>query len=776
MSRLHLVSPIVLILVSFAPAVGADLPGKSSSALPIVRQVELQPLKAHVKRVVQALELLGNPLTPEQQSALKAALDDTTPSSLPAIQAVLDPLCLVGVNINAESRVKVAPGQASKELTQHGWRVFLVKVHNEAGVTAALRASSPNAAPQVARSSGKPNAEAAISPAELADRWLDVAMFDSQPMNANLSGLPLEYRIIELYSRDAGRREAKIAFDVGQGTQDLGFRNEVNLLFDCRPAVKVTLEVLDEDGHPTTGQFVFRDRRGRVYPSKARRLAPDLFFHDQIYRANGENVLLPPGDFEVSYTRGPEYRILKRNITVPAASEHQERFKVERWIKMADLGWYSGDHHVHSAGCAHYEAPTEGVTPADMIRHIVGEDLNVGCVLSWGPCWYYQKQFFEGGVSQLSTPQNLMRYDVEVSGFPSSHAGHLCLLRLTEDDYPGTTKIEEWPSWDLPVLRWGKEQGGVVGFSHSGWGLQSIAHRLPNYEMPKFDGIGANEYIVDVVHGVCDFISAVDTPILWELNIWYHTLNCGYSARISGETDFPCIYGERVGLGRSYVKLSGKSGQALNYDDWVTGIRDGRSYVGDGLSHLIDFRVRDGDRSLGVGEPGNGGRASVLAAKKGDKLKVTARVAAFLDETPNDIVRRTPLDQKPYWHLERARIGNSRRVPLELIVNGQGVEKREIEADGEIRDVEFNYQPSGSCWIALRVFASSHTNPVFVELDGAPIRASRRSAQWCLDAVDVCWQKKSPAIREGAERDAAAEAYEVARQAYRKILDECEAP
>ena len=26
----------------------------------------------------------------------------------------------------------------------------------------------------------------------------------------------------------------------------------------------------------------------------------------------------------------------------------------------------------------------------------------------------------------------------------------------------------------------------------------------------------------------CDFISAVDTPIVWELNIWYHTLNCGY--------------------------------------------------------------------------------------------------------------------------------------------------------------------------------------------------------------------------------------------------------
>ena len=54
-----------------------------------------------------------------------------------------------------------------------------------------------------------------------------------------------------------------------------------------------------------------------------------------------------------------------------------------------------------------------------------------------------------------------------------------------------------------------------------------------------------------------DFISAVDTPYVWELNIWYHTLNVGFRTRISGETDFPCIYGERVGLGRTYVKLDG---------------------------------------------------------------------------------------------------------------------------------------------------------------------------------------------------------------------------
>ena len=80
--------------------------------------------------------------------------------------------------------------------------------------------------------------------------------------------------------------------------------------------------------------------------------------------------------------------------------------------------------------------------------------MSVACS-SWGPCWYTQKQFFEGRASALSTEDYLMRYDVEVSGFPSSHAGHLCLLKLTEDDYPGTEVLEDWPSWTVPVLEVG---------------------------------------------------------------------------------------------------------------------------------------------------------------------------------------------------------------------------------------------------------------------------------------------------------------------------------
>lgn len=756
--KLNLVGICCILILTFTLVGNTD-------ELTLVTNVELQPLAAATQRLIEALDYLGSPLSVDQLSAIKKALvSQDHKQTVVDIQNILDDSCIAEVHINPESRVKVKEGKANKELMQSGWRVFLVKVYNEAGVTAPLAAESENAAPIYKRSTGSAEPEKTIDKSDIPNRFLEIQMFSKPPLKESLSGLKLEYRIIQLFTRDTGKREVTLSFNVGQGTQDIGFRSKVPILFNCLPAVPVTLEVIDFDGQPTTASFTIRDQSNRVYPMRGRRLAPDFFFHNQIYRHSGESVLLPPGKYTVQYTRGPEYLLKSKTITVPMVAKHQESFQLERWIHIASEGWRSGDHHIHAAGCSHYENPTEGVTPEDMMRHILGEDLNVGCVLSWGPCWYFQKQFFDGKVHGLSTDDHVMRYDVEVSGFPSSHAGHLSLLGLTEDDYNGVERIEEWPSWDLPVLQWAKEQGAVTGFSHSGWGLNVPGNELPNYNMPAFDGIGANEYIVDVVHDSVDFISTVDTPAIWELNIWYHTLNCGFRTRISGETDFPCIYGERVGLGRVYIKMPEG---ALDFDTWVAGLRDGRSYVGDGKSHLLDFTVG----GVPVGEKASTGKLSQFDLEKPNTVRITARVSGLLADTPNNDIRNRSLDHQPYWDIERARIEDSQNVPVELIVNGQVVKKQDIKMDGTIIPIEFNTVIDQSSWLALRIFPSSHTNPVFVIVDGKPIRASRKSAQWCLDAVEVCWNQKVGQIRE-SEREAARSAYDFAQQTYQKILEE----
>lgn len=766
--------------------------------LPVVHQVPQQPLVSATERLIEALAFSGSPLSPPVVQRLREAgkLDDAAAASR-EIQTILDPLCIAGVHINPESRVKVTAGPCEKSLLEQGWRAFLVKVQNEAGINPQLVVDSPNALPVYEQGRGarqKPRSdESLVDASDLPNRWLDVSMHDRPPMTPRLSGLPLEYRMVMLFARDAGKREAQLSFNIGQGTQDIGFRNAASILFDCRPAVDVKLSVKDVDGEPCIAALVIRDKQGRVYPNPAKRLAPDFFFHQQVYRGDGESVSLPAGEYQITATRGPEYLPTQLNVQIPDAQQHPLDIPLRRWIHLAERNWYSGDHHVHAAGCSHYDSPTEGVGPEDMMRHILGEDLSVGCVLSWGPCWYTQKQFFEGRASQLSTAKNLMRYDVEVSGFPSSHAGHLCLLNLHEDDYPGTKLLEDWPSWTLPVLQWGQQQGGVVGYSHSGWGLAlpdlmpdgsrqfvgrpwggaaggwpgTAANRLPDYSMPRFDGIGANEFVVAAPLGACDFISTVDTPAIWELNIWYHTLNCGMTSRISGETDFPCIYGDRVGLGRVYVKLDPNT--PLHYEAWVKGLKDGRSYCGDGLSHIIDFKVDE----LEVGTRAAAGSApSRLDIPQPGQVKVTFDAAALLQAAPNEETRRIRnqrLDEKPYWHIERCRIEDSREVPVEVIVNGQVASTHRLVADGESRHFDLPLQIDRSSWVAIRILPSVHTNPIFVHVDGQPIHADSRSAQWCIDAVKTCWESKQSQIRP-EERAAAKQAYDQAEAIYRNLL------
>ncbi len=767
----------------------------------IITTVEKQPLVAAVERMMEALHYIGAPLAEADAVKLKAAMGlRDGAAAVKAVQETLDPLCLAQVTINAESRVSVVEGGAPKRLMQQGWTTFLVKVNNVARITPPLVVGSPQAERMYQQGKGtrqRPMRDGElVTPAESAQRFLDVAVYEKQPLRAGLSGLEVEYRIVQLFSRDAGRREATLSFHVGQGTQDLGFRSELPLLFECAPAVKVVLSILDHDGRPASAAFVVRDGMGRVHPNPARRLAPDFFFHSQVYRADGESIDLPPGDYTATVSRGPEYLVETRRFSVPAEQKSiRQAFRLKRWIEPKARGWFSGDHHVHAAGCAHYDSPTEGVGPADMMRHILGEDLNVGCVLSWGPCWYSQKAHFEGKTSALSVPQYLMRYDIEVSGFPSSHAGHLCLLRLKEDDFPGTTKIEDWPSWTLPVLKWGQEQGGVVGYSHSGWGLQlpdylpdgarssvlprsgsgargetlgKAADRLPDYAMPPFNSIGANEFIVTTAHGVCDFISAVDTPAIWELNIWYHTLNCGMTSRISGETDFPCIYGDKIGLGRIYVKMP--SDKPLDFDGWAEGLKHGRSYCGDGMSHILDFKVND----VALGEPGSGGKISTLELPQPGRVNATFDVAAMLEKEQTKETRRireSRLDLKPYWHIERCRVGESRKVPVEVIVNGEVAARREIEADGRLSTLKVPLEIKESSWVAVRILPSVHTNPVWVTVGGKPVRASVRSAEWCIKAVDQCWSQKSRGIR-SAERETAKQAYDAAKAIYERILAE----
>jgi hypothetical protein len=418
-----------------------------------------------------------------------------------------------------------------------------------------------------------------------------------------------------------------------------------------------------------------------------------------------------------------------------------------------------------------------------------------------------------------------MKYDLEISGFGSEALGHVCLLNLKDQTYPGSDgiKTKGWPSWTLPVMQWTKRQGGIAGYAHSASGLEidtasavkrlfqkfdanhdgrldetetktallpfafreidedrdgvlteselSAAHEraageLPNFAVPAMNGVGAMGICVSVAHGACDFISAMDTPRLAEWNMWYHILNCGFPLKVSGETDFPCMSGERVGQGRVYVQL-GKQ-KRLDFGTWCEGLARGRSYVSDGFAHALLFKVNG--TAPGFGEVRLSAPGEVaIEAEVGFGPETPALVAHGFELPPQG--RRWSGDTVTlHGPRTNAVLSGGERL-VEIVVNGRSAASTRVPADGQLHSLRFRVPITRSSWVALRQFPQLHTNPVNVQIGDSPIRASRRSALWCIETIEHLREQRRYSIRE-SERAAAMEAYDRAVKAFHRRAEE----
>ena len=214
MSRTFLIASVVLML--------AVLGAAAQPPLPIVQEVEWAPFRDHCRQLLRTLDKTTSPLPAQTNRELTTLLQrdpDEPAAATDAVQKLLDAHCLIAVNINAESRVKATRGPAAVLLHRDQRALVLLKIHNDGGVRHALRVYGPELIHDGERGAG---------------RWLEAALVTGAPFAPELTGRRVEYRLLRLTPRQSGKREATFQFDVGQGTQDLGFRAEVPILFSVR--------------------------------------------------------------------------------------------------------------------------------------------------------------------------------------------------------------------------------------------------------------------------------------------------------------------------------------------------------------------------------------------------------------------------------------------------------------------------------------------------------------------------------------------------------------
>jgi hypothetical protein len=158
-------------------------------------------------------------------------------------------------------------------------------------------------------------------------------------------------------------------------------------------------------------------------------------------------------------------------------------------------------------------------------------------------------------------------------------------------------------------------------------------------------------------------------------------------------------------------------------------------------------------------------------------LSLRACVAAYLPGRPTKVeqsIRAKEPDDSPFWHIERCRIGDSRQVYAEIILNGEPMASRKIHADGKPAWFETEIGVKQSSWLAVRVLPSSHSNPIFISVGSKPLRASRYSAQWCIDCIEVAWKRLGPRITPASQAEARA-AKDHAIATFQKIRSEAAA-
>lgn len=110
----------------------------------------------------------------------------------------------------AVPEVAEADAQPLLALAQGGRRVFLVRIDNPAGLPGRLAARSPQALPTHGLTlAGIDPIRLPTTRGGIAQRWL-LAVHNEAPLPAALEPLPLDYKLLLLYARDAGQAQPRI--------------------------------------------------------------------------------------------------------------------------------------------------------------------------------------------------------------------------------------------------------------------------------------------------------------------------------------------------------------------------------------------------------------------------------------------------------------------------------------------------------------------------------------------------------------------------------------
>ena len=391
------------------------------------------------------------------------------------------------------------------------------------------------------------------------------------------------------------------------------------------------------------------------------------------FYSNGSfEIDVPRGKTRLMIERGTEYIPQNINVDIPAQGVMDLDISIERWSVLADQGWHPGNTHIHYDENEH--RPDERLQLDPRI-----EDLRMTAVsiLKRRDLEYASNKYAPGVLTDFSSTDYYVQCGEEnrhnAGGSHEIGYGHVMLLSIQNivDPVSRGALVDAFDP-DYPPLCYACDdahrQGGIVIWCHNGMGM----------ELP-----------VAAALGKVDAFNLFDA--YWmdpEYDIYYQILNSGLKLPVSTGSDWFISSGNRV-----YVDIGG----AFDYEDWVDGLKNGRSFITNGPAIYMSV---NGD-----------GPGAEIDTRPGESLSAIIKWESHYPVTC-----------------------------VELVVNGDVFTKKTFSGGSKNGQIEIDVPVESNAWIAARLsseFRDSYFQPIFAHTSPVYINAGLVSSVTKLAAGNL---------------------------------------
>jgi hypothetical protein len=292
-------------------------------------------------------------------------------------------------------------------------------------------------------------------------------------------------------------------------------------------------------------------------------------------------VDVPPGEYRVIGEHGLEYSSVEKDVSVTEQQTVAVTLRLQPWIRMSKLGWWSGEMHIHRLA-AH----------AKIL--VLAEDLNFGPIIT---AWVDRS-----GRKDIVLPPGEDPWKPESPDLIKADATHFATLRNAEDERWGGA----WLFMGLGELPSG--WGGTSQYYPSGLKFIQEAHAqrsahslLPWFdiekpywwEVPVMMALAAPDSFELLTNHFMQYqtmdnvawgrppdpkeYAGLEGWFKYTLDIYYHFLNLRLHVPASAGTASG-VMRNPVGYNRVYVNFPGP----FSVDKWFEGLHEGRNFVTNG--------------------------------------------------------------------------------------------------------------------------------------------------------------------------------------------------